>query len=401
MKKAFLSAAAIFCLFTIAPGTGCAETVAASSENKKNIDSESGGTAPKKDSKSMSFVILGDMHYCETRFYDLDAMQANKAGDYRQITKTYAPVTEANWEDQLNQIRKAVKNTVPQVKCLVQLGDISEGLANYAGSADQMAENVTNVLRESNMGVPWVLAKGNHDITGVGDFKQDARDAFNKYYVPFIKEQTGCTDVTEGNYVYRNGDCLFVALDSWNSKTDQVEFARKALEGSDAKYKFVFMHEPVVPVSERCWFFLKKKDEKREQLLKVIAENKAIVLCGHLHRYSVLRRNTEWGPVVQVMAASVTNLNRKETPGYELGLEQYGEYLVDWKPDFSPSNADWRREVLRKESQFVDYYKMSDLAGYGVISIDGKKGKISLKYYPAFSDTPYDTVDLTELLSGK
>lgn len=399
MKKALLSVAAICCLLSANPVAGCAGTAAAVHNDNETADTEISG--PGRDSGSMSFIILGDMHYCEPRFYDLDAMLAEKAGDHRQITKTYAPVTEANWEDQIAQIRKAVRNTKPEVKCIVQLGDISEGLANYEGAADLMAENVTDVLRKTKMGVPWVLAKGNHDITGVGDFKQDARDAFNRHYVPFIKEQTGCTDVNEGNYVYRNGDCLFVALDSWNSKTDQVEFARTALEGSDARYKFVFMHEPVVPVSERCWFFLKKDDEKRNELLKVIAENKAIVLCGHLHRYSVLRRNTEWGPVVQVMAASVTNLKRKAAPGYELGLEQYGEYLVDWKPDFSPSNAEWRREVLRKEAQYVDWYKLADVAGYGVISIDGKKGKITLNYYSAFSDTAYDTVDLSGLLNGK
>lgn len=401
MKKHILSVAALFCLFTANPGSGCAKTVAALNENNETGTSEAAPEAPKKKNSSMSFIFLGDMHYCDAKFYDLDAMLAEKAGDHRQITKTYAPVTKANWNDQIAQLKQVVKNTVPEVKCIVQLGDISEGLANYEGAADLMAENVTKVLRDTEMGVPWVLAKGNHDITGVGAYKQDARDAFGKYYVPFIKEQTGCENVNEGNYVYRNGDCLFVALDSWNNKVDQVKFAKDAFEGSDAKYKFVIMHEPIVPVSERCWFFLKNDSEKREELLNVIAANKAIILCGHLHRYSVLRRNTESGPVVQVMAASVTNLKRKSTPGYELGLKQYGEYLVDWKPDFKPDNAEWRREVLRKEAEFVDYYKLSDLAGYGVINIDGKKGKVSMTYYSAFSDTPYDSVDLSELLNGK
>lgn len=353
----------------------------------------------KKKSAEMSFVLLGDMHYCDLKYYDLDNMLKEKPGDHRQITKSYAPVCEANWNDQIAAIKSVMAATVPAVKGIVQLGDVSEGLANYEGAADAMAANIVNVLRNSEMGVPWILAKGNHDITGVGDFKNDARPAYVRNYTPFIREQVGDDSIEDATYAYSPcEDVLFVVIDAYNRKQDQVEFARKALSSSDAKYKFICLHEPIIPATERCWHYMKRaKPEERDELLKVIAENKAIVLCGHLHRYSVLRRNTQWGPIVQIMVNSVTNVKRSSKPGYQKTLSDYGPALADWKPDYSPKNIDWRREVLAAEKPFVDYYQMCPLAGMGVLSID-KKGKITLKYYPAFKSEPVDEVNISELL---
>lgn len=344
----------------------------------------------------MSFIMLGDLHYCEESFYDITKMEEEKPSDYRQITKTYAPLTASNWKDQIGKIKERIASEDAQIKCVVQLGDVSEGLANKDGSADAIAENMIATLRGASVGVPWIQVKGNHDITGVGQYKKDAQAAFVKHYSPFIKEETGA-DVQNGNYVYRQGCCLFVALDPYNKEIDQVEFARKALEGSNAQFKFVILHEPIIPVTERCWHFLKREETQRQALLKTIAENKAIVLCGHLHKYSVLRRQTEWGPVVQVMVTSVTDMKRKAVPSYELTTEDYGEQLVDRKPDFSPENEQWRREILKNEARFVDFYKMNDLAGYGIITVDPSTREINLNYYSAFFDIPYDSISLSRL----
>ncbi len=353
----------------------------------------------RKPEPPVSFIIMGDVHYCEDRFYDLDAMLADKPDDWRQITKTYAPITAANWKDQAAVIKEKVRASEGGIKCIVQLGDVSEGLANVDGNAALMASNVTRMLEDCDMGVPWILAKGNHDITGVGDaYKAQAKEAFGQYYTPFIKSQTGSKDVQEGNYTWRTGDVLFVVLDAYNRHIDQTEFARKALESSDAKYKFVCMHEPAVPATERCWHYLKSaSEEQRAEFLKVIASNKAFFLCAHLHRYSVLRRNTEWGPIVQVMVSSVTDLKRRSEPSYELVTSDYGEGLVDFRSEFSPETADKRRATLRAEAQYVDYYQMASLPGYGIITID-PSGDVILEYYPAFElSVPYDTVNLSEL----
>lgn len=351
----------------------------------------------------LSFIVLGDVHYCDAGYYDLNTMLAEKPGDHRQITGTYAPVTKANWADQVAALKERVDLTQPPVRCVIQLGDMSEGLANTAGGADRMAENITNMLRNTRMGVPWLLVKGNHDVTGIGtEGREEARSAFGRYYTPFIREQTGNDRIEEANYTYQIGDALFVILDAYNSSIDQTAFAKNALENSTAKYKFVCMHDPAIPATERCWHYLKSKPEEvRADFLKVLAENKAIFLCGHLHRYSVLRRDTEWGPIIQVMVTSVTNLRRTARPTYQMDTEQYGEYLVDWKASWNPSTAEQRKATLREEAKFVKYYKMNNLAGYAVITIDARKERVLLRYYPAFGTDAYDEVDLTELYNRK
>lgn len=365
---------------------------------KSNPESNDKSSGKKS---SMSFVLLSDLHYCDTEYYDLEAMLKDKPGDYTQITKTYAPVTEGNWDDLFDSIRSRMKSCSPNVECIVQLGDLSEGLANVAGYADAMAENLIKEVEDLNMGVPWVFVKGNHDVTGVGEYKAEAAEAYTRHYTTFMQKQ-GCQYVDNGNCVFRKGDVLFIILDGYNKKIDQIEFVRKHLEETDAEYKFVCMHEPAVPATERCWHYMKSKpDEEREEFLEILARHKAIYLCGHLHRYSVLRRNTGSGPLIQIMINSATSLKRQSKPGYDFRTSDYGAALADWKPDYKPETLDQRRETLRKEAEKVDFYKMNNLPGYGIISIDGEKGTVVLKYYAAFEEEPYDVVDITELYNIK
>ena len=358
---------------------------------------ESPGKKKSGKDSSMSFVLLSDLHHCDTKYYNLDAMLEEKPGDHTQITKTYAPVTKENWDDLFASIQDRMESCTPAVKGIVQMGDLSEGLANVEGYADAMAKNVIDEIKNLDFDVPWVFVKGNHDITGVGKHKAEAVASYTKYYTKFVQEQ-GCEHVEDGNCVFRKGDALFVVLDVYNKNTDQVEFVRKHLEESDAKYKFVCMHEPAIPTTERCWHFMRTKPEaEREAFLEILGKNKAIVLCGHLHRYSVLRRNTKSGPVIQIMINSATSLKRQNKPRYEFKTSDYGAPLADWKPTYKPETLEERRATLVKEAEYVDFYKMNNLAGYGILSIDGKKEKVTLKYYAAFEEEPYDVVDITEL----
>lgn len=381
--------------------TGVASLLSAGSALSCKADNGPDGKAPVK-SESLSFIVLGDVHYCDASFYDLEAMLCDKPGDHRQITGTYAPVTAANWTDQVRALKERIDRTKPPVGCVVQLGDISEGISNRAGGAEKMAENMMNVLRRSNLGVPWILTKGNHDVTGFGPCREEARSAFGKYYTPFIREQTGGPVEGDANYTYRMGEVLIVVLDAYDNKVDQTDFLRRALENTTARYKFVCMHEPAIPASERCWHYLRNKPQSvRDEFLKVLAQNRAIFLCGHLHRYSVLRRDTEWGPIVQVMTTSVTNLRRSSKPTYRLDTDRYGEGLVDWKAEWNPATAESRRAVLREEARHVHYYEMNNLAGYALIEVDTRRERILLRYYPAFEERPYEEIDLTELYNRK
>ena len=174
-----------------------------------------------------------------------------------------------------------------------------------------------------------------------------------------------------------------------------VAFLDQELSSSDAKYKFVAIHEPVIPVTERCWHMLRKEPERREKLLEVIAKNKAIVLCGHLHRYSVVKRETKFGPIIQIMAISVIQDRDYKKP--KNIIREYGPSLAENVPDWQPETLNERKEILKQEADFVTYYKQTDLPGYAIIKIDDAKENVVLEYYAAFGKGPIDIINLTQL----
>jgi hypothetical protein len=336
-----------------------------------------------------SFIVLGDIHYDKMGNHDMEWLNT-KPDDVRQV-KDYTRITEKYWLDFISVLRDKVKTTKPRVMALVQVGDISEGLAGTPEKAVQMAGTVMSAVEESGIGVPWIIAKGNHDVTGPG-----AVEAFNSVYVPMIRKQTGNDKINNASYSYRYGNVQITCIDPWERGFDMVDFLDKELSSSDAKFKFVVIHEPVIPVTERCWHTLRRTPDKREKLLETIARNKAIVLCAHLHRYSVVSRNTPYGPIVQVMTTSVIKDKNFLAPAKV--VTEYGPSLVDQSPGWEPATAEERKKMLAEESKFVTYYKQADLPGYSIIRIDEKKGTVILDYYASFGKNPYDTVNLTDLM---
>jgi len=341
----------------------------------------------------MSFILLGDLHYDKLEDHDLEWLKT-KPDDFRQVTETYVPNTEKNWDDFMNIIVNKSKTTEPPVKAIIQLGDLSEGLAGSEEKAIQMANSVINAVSNLNIDKKyvWLLTKGNHDITGPG-----ASDAFTKVYTPFIRNQVNNQTIKNASYSYREGEALFVILDLWDRIVDPIEFLEKELNESSARFKFVAIHEPVIPVTERCWHYARRDPEKREKLLEILAKNKVIVLCAHLHRYSVVKRETEYGPIIQIMVSSVVGDRGKQTPKYIWSLNDYGPSLVD-NIDFEFNTINQRKKMLEEEAKFVTYYKTCDLDGYGVLEINPKgKNEIKFYYYSAFGDKPYDEINLLEI----
>lgn len=334
-----------------------------------------------------SFIVLGDLHYDLLEDHNMEWLKT-KPDDLRQVTKEYTVYTEKHWNDFMARIKNQAESIKPEVKAIVQLGDLSEGLAGSEAKARQMASNTMKAIDAAQMPVPWVIAKGNHDVTGPG-----AVEAFQEYYVPMFRKQTKKPGIKNASYTYRYDNVQITTIDPWDRETDMVAFLDKELSSSDAQFKFVAVHEPVIPVTERCWHTLRRTPEQREKLLEVIAKNKAIVLTGHLHRYSVVRRDTPYGPIVQVMAISVIKDRNYQKPNEV--ITEYGPSLAENKADWQPETLEARKAMLAEEAKHVKFYKQTDLPGYAVIKVDGKKNKVELEYYAAFGKKPYDVVDLT------
>lgn len=344
----------------------------------------------QSNGQKSSFLILGDLHYDLPDNHNMDWL-GTKPDDMRQV-KEYTLYTKNNWSDFMEILRQKVQTFKPSIKAVIQLGDLSEGLAGSEEKAAKMAAYAMKAINDANLSVPWVMIKGNHDVTGPG-----AVEAFQEFYVPMIRKQTNDPGIKNASYSYVSGDVQITCLDPWDKNTDMVAFLEKELSASKAKFKFVAVHQPVIPVTERCWHMFKDDPVKRGKLLEVIARHKAIVLTAHLHRYAVVSRNTPFGPIVQVMVNSVVK-DRTYLKPSQL-ITEYGASLARNMPDWQPETLGIREAILAQEAGFVTFFKQTDLPGYAIIKTDAKKGTVQLEYYAAFGKVPYDKIDLTKISS--
>lgn len=338
-----------------------------------------------------NFLVLGDLHYDLVENHDLDWL-ATTDDDLRQVTTEYSVYTARYWADfTARLVRKAQSASVDAV---LQLGDISEGLAGTPALARQMARSVFAAVDRIGFEVPVIIAKGNHDITGPG-----AREAFDEIYLPNMARLAGHDSLRSANYATRVGDALFVCYDPWDRDNHGLDALERNLRASDARYKFVMVHEPVIPVNERCWHLLRNDEARRERLLRIIARERAVVLCAHLHLYSVVRRDTQWGPIVQILVNSVVRDRDLVTP--RKVIRAYGESLALDVPAWQPATLAERCAWLRAEAPHVKYFMQADLPGYGVLSIRKGDGRMVFRYYAAFGEQPFDEVDITSLLENR
>lgn len=341
--------------------------------------------------QTQNFLVLGDIHYDLIEDHDMEWLKT-KPDDVRQV-KEYTAITSDTWGDFCNILSDKASKTKPPVSAVLQIGDLSEGLAGTPEKAMQMAGNAMFAVENSGIPAPWIITKGNHDITGPG-----AEDAFKQVYIPAFRKQLNDANINSANYAYKTGEVLFVCFDPWDKEGDPLQKLEDNLKSNDAKYKFVLVHEPVIPVNERCWHLFRTDNAKRNRLLKIIAGNKAIVLSAHLHLYSVVKRNTEYGPIIQIMTNSVVkDRSQFEPKGI---ITAYGSSLAENVPQWEPKSLEQRIEWLDEEAKHVTYFKQIDLAGYGILTVDGKKDKVSFEYYPAFGNKPYDTLSITDLIKN-
>lgn len=340
-------------------------------------------------SQKSSLIVLGDLHYDLPGDHDMEWL-AKKPDDLRQVTTQYTVYTRKYWTEFMEIIRRKSSSVKPGVIGIIQLGDLSEGLAGTPDKARQMAGNVMKAVTGSGMPVPWLLTKGNHDITGPG-----AIEAYNEYYLPVMRNQTGNPEIKGGNYSYEKNNILIVFADPFDKSVDMTIFLENELSRSKAAIKFVAVHEPVIPVTERCWHLFRNQPEKREKLLEVIAKNKAVVLCAHLHRYSVVRRETKYGPIVQIMVVSVVSDKDYKVPSKI--ITSYGASIAENVPEWQPETIEQRKKMLEEESRYVTFYKQTDLPGYAVLKIDPRGKSIKSEYFAAYGEKPFDVVNISKL----
>ncbi|HTE23248.1 metallophosphoesterase family protein [Flavitalea sp.] len=351
--------------------------------------------------QDVSFIVLGDMHYDRLDDHDLDYV-TTRPQDYQQIFNEYPQYTAFFMPKFLQVIKRQSEKFTPQVKAVVQLGDLTEGVSGNFTLATKMNRGVVDMMHSVKLPVPWVLVKGNHDVSNSPGQPQ----AWEEVLRPFMEGQVNKT-VNHGMYTFQISDDVelfvldqFFSVDRNLPETEMIAFLERELGRSKARHKFILTHQPVIPMSQRCWHLLSgirrpvADTTLREKFLNLLAKHKAIVFCAHEHMYSVLSRNTASGPIVQVMLNSVNRGLEPPQPKKKDSIFR-GEKWVDDNLTWQPATNSVRRKILQEEKGHIGRFSIADLPGYAMISI--VDGEVIMRFFNGLSETPYEQLNLTAL----
>ena len=308
-----------------------------------------------------TFAFLGDMHYDKLYHHDMNWVKETHPGDIRQI-ENYSKVTKQNTPALLESVSNSLKNQNSPTFATIQIGDFVEGLCgSYELQVLQFKEAIAFV-EPLTASMPFLITKGNHDVTGPG-----AAKAYTDIIVPWLGKQLN-TAITGTSYYVKHKSDLFIFFDAYRPDLDWLA---QVLDQQPAKHVFFIIHKPVVPYNARSQWHIFSKDKdrlKREKLLSLLGKHHAIVLSGHLHYYSALRRKTDSGSFVQLSMNSVLDFDERKVKLLE-GVDEYTPDLVNLEANFSTKTKDARRELLKNEKPFIDYFELAKTPCYSLMKV--------------------------------
>lgn len=321
--------------------------------------------------EEMLIPMLGDLHFDRPEHHDLAWLRASHAGDEKQI-ENYCRVTK-EWSPRLLDVaRQRVSEGGHATPFLLQLGDLVQGLCGSEKLAETHMKDAIAWVKGNGTGAPFAMCKGNHDVTGPG-----AKEVYDRVLVPFMQQRIN--DANGARFARREGGTMFVFFDAYDRGS--LEWFETLMAEAKRERVIFVIHPPVVPYNARAtWHvFGKPADaEKRERLLDLLGKHHAIVLCGHLHKYSCVARRTRTGSFVQLAISSVATDEAAAPKDERRGLEAYGPDLVELEPRHDPENVEERRRILSAEREFVTHFDYAGTWGHAALRLSREGVKASV-----------------------
>lgn len=336
------------------------------------------------------FMLLGDLHFDKLEHHDPDYIQAKFSNDLSQI-KNYSRITR----DNLPILMQSVKRKAQELRAdfYLQLGDFVEGLCGSETLARTQVEEFIGFIADQKLKRPFLVIKGNHDITGDG-----AQKVYDNTVLPWQNKEHR-NSFNSANLSFTHKKARFILFDAYTPDQSLV-WLKEELKKHKEEILFFCIHMPVVPFNARSnWhiFARPSQQEQREELLELLGEHQAIVLCGHLHKTSVLKRQTKSGHFLQVCTGSVVSAIDAAIKDELYGIEKYSAELVKLEPNFSPSSLKERIQNLENEKPYISYFEYADFCGHSTVSITDRN-EVSISFYANADDKEWKTVELTALL---
>ncbi|MHC4716755.1 MAG: metallophosphoesterase family protein [Planctomycetota bacterium] len=363
---------------------------------------------------SFDFLLLGDVHLDRIEHHDMEWMKREKPGVIREC-QAYCRITRENTPLLFGQLRRQVESN-GRIKFVVQLGDLVEGLAGRPDLARRHSADAVKFIRDARLGVPFLHTKGNHDRVGPG-----GQEAFDAVMRPFVAEEYGrlpghrqraepgkarargltMQQSPHSSYAHSRGDTLFVHYDAY--PPFNLDWVEKTLAKRTEKRLIFFLHQPIVPYSPRatwCIYAHRSQKKRRQRLMNLLGEHRAIVFSAHLHDHAVVVRRTDRGPFVQVASCSVLPRLPVAPRKRRSGLENYGPDIVMVDPRIQPPGKahteQMRRAFLEAEAPFITHYEYAIAPGYALISV--RDDGVHAQFFCGLEPKPFRAVNLTSLL---
>jgi len=326
-----------------------------------------------EDARPYSFILLGDLHYDSLAHHDMKWLQEHHAGDLSQI-ENYSRLTTEVMPGMFAAIKQritALRGSAAPPAFVLQVGDLVEGLCGTAELSARQNREALTFVTQADLGIPFVFTKGNHAVTGDG-----AKEAFDEILLPFMSQQARSLDPstthTLANHTLTYGEAQFAFFDAYDKTS--LEWLESVTAKRTAKHLFVIIHPPVVPYGARATWNLyagEKAQPQREKLLDVLGHQEAMVLGGHLHKFSALNRLAGGKSFSQLAVSSVVSALNQKPKDVLHGLGSYTGDQVKLEPKHAPETAALRREIYATERQQVTAFEYADAAGYAVITVNG------------------------------
>jgi CTP:phosphocholine cytidylyltransferase-like protein len=340
-----------------------------------------------------NFMFLGDLHFDKLMHHDMNYLKEKYPNDIHQI-ENYSRITRENLSSLMRASKECANET--DAKFYLQIGDFVEGLCGSKELASVQTNELIDYIDQQQLLRPFLAVKGNHDITGTG-----AKEVYQEVVLPWQTKQLK-RPLTSANNVYVHNNARFLLFDCFN-EAEGLSWLKSVIKDHKTdEVLFFCTHIPVVPYDARSnWhiYVHPEQQQQREELLNMLAEHKAIVLSGHLHKTSIVTRSTQAGNFVQVGLGSVIPSLNSPIKNHLKGLDAYGPDLVNLEPQFVPSSLKARVEILEKEKPFIRHYEYADFCGYASVHVS-KQREVTLSIFANADKDPWTTVNLTRLLKA-
>ncbi len=323
--------------------------------------------------KPYSFILLGDLHYDSLAHHDMKWLQEHHAGDLSQI-QNYSRLTTEVMPGMFAAIKQRIsslRDSAAPPAFVLQVGDLVEGLCGTAEFSARQNREALDFVTQAELGIPFVFTKGNHDVTGDG-----AKEAFDEVLLPFMAQQARSLDPstthTQANHTLTYGEAQFAFFDAYDKTS--LEWLESVAAKRTARHLFVIIHPPVVPYGARASWHLyagEKAQPQRAKLLDILGRQEAMVLGGHLHKFSALTRLAGGKSFSQLAVSSVVSALDQNPKDILHGMGSYTGDQVNLEPKHAPDTADQRREIYAAERTQVTAFEYADMAGYAVITVIG------------------------------